>query len=201
VRRLALVDHAAAVDPGPADAIRSGLARLDAVVSDPASYVEGIRSGGPIENWGSFWDAYFTYELVRRNDGGWTPSTDRAACEEDMLNLQSPETLRARWRALRMPTLLVRCTKPLAGGLIVPQVELDRLRAAVPRLNLVEVDCNHYDVMTDARAIAAVADHLSTSTLSDVARRTRPREADDRVDARIGRSEAGRDRARIPRLA
>jgi pimeloyl-ACP methyl ester carboxylesterase len=161
LRRVVLIDHAAAVDDGPANAIRAGLARLDAVVEDPQTYVEAIRSRLPIRRWNDFWDRYFSYELARRPDGRWSASTDRAACEEDMLNLRSPDLLRARWSALRMPTLLIRCTVPLAGGLIVPQTELDALLAAAPDVRVLELDVNHYEVVTDDRAARAIVDHLT----------------------------------------
>lgn len=162
VRRMVLIDHAAAVDPGPATAVRAGLLRLDAVVADPEDYVKTLRARLPIAAWDPFWDAYFGYELARREDGRWSPSTDRAACEEDMDGIEDAEDLRARWAALTMPTLLVRCTAPIAGGLIVPSSELGLFRATVAGARVVEVDSDHYGVMTDVRAIAAIAEHLAS---------------------------------------
>lgn len=166
LRRLVLIDHAAAVDDGPTNAIRTGLARLDARVPDRSSYVEAIRARLPLTRWETFWEQYFAYELVRQVDGSWSPSTNRAACEEDLDGLESPEELRRRWAALTMPTLLVRCTMPLAGGLVVPQRELDAMRGTVGGLRVVEVACNHYEVMTAPVTIDAVADHLGTTTHS-----------------------------------
>lgn len=160
VGRIVLVDHAGAIDPGPAEAIRTGLGRLDAEVPDPEAYLEIMRARAPV-TWDPFWAAYFRYELAKHTDGTWSPSTDRAACEEDVAAVPAPPVLREGWRALTMPALLVRCTVALAGGLIVPHAELDAFRAAVPAATVVESAVNHYDVMTDARATDAIAAHLA----------------------------------------
>ena len=43
VRSLTLVDHAGHMDASAVDAVRAGLARLDAVVASPDAYVAAIR--------------------------------------------------------------------------------------------------------------------------------------------------------------
>ena len=67
----------------------------------------------------------------------------------------------AAWKGLSMPVLLVRCLVPIGGGFIVPETVRDQLRAAVPQLDLVEVDEDHYTVMTSDRASRAMGHFLA----------------------------------------
>lgn len=153
--RLVLIDHAGRMDESAVEAIIAGLARLDAVVPSAEAYVDAIRGAGAIRTWSPFWERYYAYELEPAG-AGFTPSTDRAACIEDLRSFD-PEAARSAWTAIPASALLVRCTAPIAGGLIVPDEELDALRAAAPHLEVVEVDSNHYEVMDDPRAVAAIA--------------------------------------------
>jgi pimeloyl-ACP methyl ester carboxylesterase len=155
VRTLTLVDHAGAMDASAVDAVRAGLRRLEAVVADPADYVAAIRLVSPIERWDDGWDAFYRYELAEREDGRWSPSTDAAACLED-LDQTDDFDWHARWRELRAPTLLLRCARPLNGGFIVPADEAREFAGAVPSGRVVEVDANHFDVMTDPAALDAM---------------------------------------------
>lgn len=159
LRRLVIVDHAGAMDARAVDAIGRGLARLDAVASSPEDYVSAIRSIGVIDPWSELWDAVYRYELGQA-DGGWSSTTDRAACEED-LDVDAVQRIQALWSALTMPTLLVRATAPLNGGFIVPEETLAALRSAVPHVEVAEVPSNHFTVMDDPAAADAVAGFLT----------------------------------------
>ena len=128
-------------------------------VDDEPANLELMRPRAPVA-WGPFWAAYFRYELAQGEGASWSPSTDRAACEEDLDAAPPASVLREGWAALTVPTLLVRCTVALAGGLIVPEAELGGFRAAVPHARVHESASNHYDVMTDVEAIEAIAAHL-----------------------------------------
>jgi 3-oxoadipate enol-lactonase len=159
LERLAIIDHAGAMDPSAVEAIGRGLLRLDAVVPAPEDYVAAIRSIGVIDPWTPLWDAVYRYELGE-TDGGWSPTTDRAACEED-LDVDAVEGIQALWSALTMPTLLVRAMAPLNGGFIVPDETLAALRAAVPALEVAEAATNHFTVMDDPAVSAAIARFLT----------------------------------------
>lgn len=159
LRWLTIIDHAGAMDPSAVDAIGRGLARLDAVVPSPEDYVGAIRSIGVIDPWSPLWDDVYRYELGEV-DGGWSPTTDRAACEED-LDVEAVDRVRSLWSALTMPTLLVRATAPLNGGFIVPEATLADLRAAVPGLEVAEVGTNHFTVMDDPAAADAIVAFLT----------------------------------------
>jgi len=156
IRRLVLIDAAGGMDGGAREAVGRGLMRLDAVVDEPGQYLDAMREAGAATPWGSFWERYFSYELAQRDDGRWTPRTSREACLADLEGFDV-QSLRTAWQALAMPVLLVRCTVPLGGGLLVPDDELAALRAAIPHLDVSEVALNHYGVMGDDGVAAAVA--------------------------------------------
>jgi hypothetical protein len=62
---------------------------------------------------------------------------------------------------MTMPALLVRCTVPLGGGLLIPEAERDAFLATAPRAELVEVARNHYGVMDAPETAAAIAAFLA----------------------------------------
>jgi len=159
MRRLVLIDHAGGMDESALDAVRTGLNRLAAIVDEPQQYVDAIRSVSPIERWSEHWDAFYRRELDRIEDDRWAPRTSRAACEEDIDDGLARDWKEA-WRTLAMPTLLVRCTRPLNGGFIVPEAERDGLMARAAQPALAEIDANHFDVMTHERTVAAIAEFL-----------------------------------------
>src|SRR5205823_776460 len=117
-------------------------------------YVAAVRSAGAVDPWSAFWDDYYGYEVVETPDG-WTPSTDRAACAEDLDALLDvpPAEL---WARLPDPSVLIRAKKRIGGGLIVPPEERDRLLEAAPHVRLVETQTDHFTVMTDPLALDAI---------------------------------------------
>jgi pimeloyl-ACP methyl ester carboxylesterase len=160
LRSVTLIDHAGPTEAAALAPIRSGLARLDAVVSTPDAYLQAIRAGGVIEPWSSFWDMYYSYELEQRPDGSWHPSTSRAAAEEDLYQ-EWPSDWSDQWRALTMPTLLVRALVPLNGALIVPDRAVEALLATNPAVRVAETpQSNHFTCMVDPATPAAIGQAL-----------------------------------------
>lgn len=156
LRSVTLIDHAGPTDPAALAPIRSGLARLDAVVPTPEDYLRAIRARGVIDRWSPFWDAYYTYELQAQPDGTWRPSTSRAAAEED-LSQEWPRDWSDHWRALTMPTLLVRALKPLNGALIVPDRAVKALTETNQAVRVAETpESNHFSCIVDPRTLAAI---------------------------------------------
>jgi pimeloyl-ACP methyl ester carboxylesterase len=156
LRSVILIDHAGPSDPAALAPIRVGLARLEAVVPTPDAYIEAIRAVGVIDRWSSFWDAYYSYELEQLPDGSWSPSTSRAATEED-LNQEWPTDWTDHWRALTMPTVLVRALKPLNGALLVPDHAVEALLATNPAVRVAETpESNHYTCIVDPVTLAAI---------------------------------------------
>ena len=156
-----LVDAAATPEQGMLDAVRAGLARLDAVVPDPQAYLDAIRAVGAVQPWEPFWDAYYRYELVQREDGSWSPRTSARACLEDFEGALDAD-LRALWPSLTMPSLLVRCTAELNGGVMIPEADRDALRETAADLEVAEIDRNHFGVVTHPAFARAVVDRLTT---------------------------------------
>lgn len=160
LRRLVLVDHAGRMDDNATAHVRAGLDRLDAIVADPEDHVAAMRDGGGIARWLDQWDAHYRRELRRAEAGRWIVRTERSACEEDLADFTAHDWQSA-WRTLAMPTLLVRSTQSVDGGYIVPEDQRDGLLARAANATLVEVDANHFDVMTAEETWAAVRDHLA----------------------------------------
>jgi pimeloyl-ACP methyl ester carboxylesterase len=160
LRSVSLIDHAGPTDAAALAPIRSGLTRLDAVVPTPDAYLEAIRAGAAIDPWSPFWDGYYTYELKQRADGSWSPSTSRMAAEEDLYQ-DWPRDWSDHWRALTMPTVLVRAMKPLGDALIVPDRAVAALVATNPKVRVVETpESNHYTCIVDPMTVAAIEELL-----------------------------------------
>lgn len=156
LRSVTLIDHAGPSNPATAVPIRSGLARLDAIVRTPEAHLHAIRGAGVIDRWSPFWDAYYTYELEQLSDGSWSPSTSRAAAEEDLYRLWRNDW-NTHWRALTMPTVLVRALRPLNGAIFVPDYVVEQLHAVNPAVKVVDVQgSNHFTCIVDPATLAAL---------------------------------------------
>lgn len=159
LRSVALIDHAGPANKEALGPVRSGLDRLDAVVESPAAYLRLVRSISAIAPWSKFWDDFYSYELQQRPDGSWTPSTSRAAAEED-LRQRWPRDWSEHWRALTMPTVLIRAVGTHYGVPLVPAAAVEELREVNPLVRVVETpDSGHDTCMHDpvtAQAMAAL---------------------------------------------
>ena len=159
LRQLVLIDHAGHADPDAVATIRAGLDRLDAHVPSEEAYVDAIRSAGLATPWDALWERMYRYELAPAAEG-FIARTSKAAALEDLDGAAAMD-VHALWSAIDVPTLLVRAMVPLPGGLIVPHSEAEALRAAVPGIRVVDVERNHWGVVTDPGAAEAIADFLS----------------------------------------
>jgi pimeloyl-ACP methyl ester carboxylesterase len=160
LRSLTLIDHVGTVDPAGYAAVRAGLDRLDAVVDDPADYLAAIRGAGVVTPWNEYWDRIYRYELGERADGRYSPVTDKAACIEDLAAASTGEVTGA-WAKITMPALLLRATVPFGGdGLVVSEADAVALRRAAPGLRVLDVERNHFGIITDDGVVAAVGELL-----------------------------------------
>ena len=156
LRSVALIDHAGPAQSAALAPIRAGLARLDVVVATPEDYLRKVRRAGVIEPWSEFWDSFYTYELGQRPDGSWSPLTSRQACEE-AFDQPWPRDWAPHWRALTMPTVLVRATRPLNGGLVVPDRAVAALAEANPAVRVVNLpESGHFTCMVDPVTVEAI---------------------------------------------
>jgi pimeloyl-ACP methyl ester carboxylesterase len=160
LQQLIMLDHVGPMDPEATALVEASLDRLDAIVDTPEQYIDAIRSRSVVDPWTPFWSRVYGYELARRDDGRWAPTTSKAACAEDLSRFDRDWS--ELWRAVEVPTTLVRCNGQLAGTLLLSEAHRDQFTAAVTDVTVVETDTNHYTVMTDpatlAGAVAALRD-------------------------------------------
>jgi len=161
LRSAALIDHAGSAQSAALAAVRDWVTRLDLVTATPDDYLDVVRGLGYVEPWSPFWDAFYTYELRQRTDGSWSPRTSLAAADEDF-NQRWPRDWSDHWRALTMPTVLIRAVQPINDGLIVPDRTIAALRGVNPSVRVVDApDSNHFTCVVDPVTVAAVAGVLS----------------------------------------
>ena len=157
--RLVLIDAAGTPEPASLPPILAALQRLGTVHRDVESYLAAVQNLGTIVPWSPVWDAHYRYDLVP-TDGGVRTRTDRDAVFEDVTyaGSQRPSDL---WAGLGVPTLLVRAAQPLGKGFIVSAADRDRFVATARDSSAVDVDANHYGVMTHVDTIESIARFLS----------------------------------------
>lgn len=146
LERLALVDAAGLPEAAAMPPILAAVRRLGAVHANADAYVDAVRGLGTIEPWSHHWDTHYRYDLVKTH-GGVSPRTAANAVLEDIAyaSTQQPYAL---WGSLSMPTLLLRAARPLGAGFIVSAADRDRFVAEVRSGRAVDVDANHYGIIT-----------------------------------------------------
>lgn len=160
LRTITLLDQVRGItDQAARQAVLNGLDRLDAVVAEPDEYVSRVRALGMATPWGEQWRRMYAYELVETG-GGFTPATSKAVCAED-LGHEDIASVPDTWPKLTMPTMVVRALGTMGGGLTLSDEDLERFKEAVPAARVVEVDRNHFGVMTDERTARAVTELLA----------------------------------------
>ncbi|HNM83988.1 MAG TPA: alpha/beta fold hydrolase [Mycobacterium sp.] len=150
LRSVSLIDHAGAAQSRALAAVREWLGRLDIVADTVEQYVGQLRHTG-------LPDAFYRYELDRGADGRYRPLTSHLAALEDM-DQPWPRDWSDYWRALTMPAVLVRATRPINDGLIVPDRTVAALRDVNPSVRVIDApDSDHFTVMADPVTVAAVS--------------------------------------------
>jgi pimeloyl-ACP methyl ester carboxylesterase len=161
IRRLVLIDGVGAPEPAVVPPILAGVQRLDTVYRSEADYCQLIQRHGAAEPWDDLWKNHYLYEL-ERVPGGVQPRTSKTAVLEDVV-YGSRQDARGFWHALKMPTLVVRATRPLlpGTGFVVGTKLRDDFLDTVPSADVVEVDANHYGVMGHPESVRAIAGFLN----------------------------------------
>jgi len=160
VRRLVLIDAVGVPEPAAIPPILASVQRLGAVYPSAEAYCELIRAGGVAEPWEDVWKAHSLYEL-EPVPGGVRPRTSWPAVVEDMAYGASHDP-KALWPSLRMPTLLMRASRPLlpGTGFVVGASLRDAFVSEVRSAEAAEVDANHYGVVAHPDALRAILEFL-----------------------------------------
>lgn len=164
VRRLVMIDAGGKIPEDTAQAIGASVARLGTVYPSLDAFLDLMRQLPMMTAWSPFWEDYFRYDALVREDGTVVSRVPRAAIEEESLALALART-EALPGLVRQPTLLLRATVGLLGperGFILPREEAERVRDLIPGCQLVEVaGTNHYTIVSDPRTDEAVRAFLS----------------------------------------
>jgi pimeloyl-ACP methyl ester carboxylesterase len=155
LERVVLIDFCGAPDPASLVPISVSVNRLGTVYPSTEFYIDAVKSLGLIDPWSGYWDRYFRYEL-ETVEGGVRSRTNKEAVLEDYAYGGTQEA-DALWRSLTMPVLLLRATREIMPGMgyIVTDVDRSRFPREVPAASVVDVDANHYTVVTSDGSVAA----------------------------------------------
>ena len=154
LERVVLIDAIGIPEPASLLPIVAAVQRLGSVHATADAYVSAVQRLGIVTPWSPVWEAHYRYDLMAV-DGGVRPRTDRAAVFEDMA-YGATQVPRAFWPNLTMPSLLVRAGVPLGAGFIVSAGDREDYLRRVPRSEAVDIDANHYGVMTHPMTAAAI---------------------------------------------
>ena len=159
VARLVLIDGVGVPEPASIPPILASLERLGVVHPSAAEYCDRIRRAGVAVPF-DLWEQVYLHEL-EAVEGGVRARTSKVAVMEDAV-YGAGQDARLFWPSLKMPALLVRASRPLAGpGFIVGPALRDAFVATVPSAHVAEVDANHYGVMAHEEALRAIAQFLT----------------------------------------
>lgn len=155
-RRLVSLDALGVPEPTALIPIARSVSRLSQTYPSAAAALEYFRSVGVVA-WDEFWDKYFDWELEPVGDGV-RIRTSLAAVSEDSTYATTQDIYQV-WPRLECPVLVVRATRPMGpeGGLVVAAADAERFAAPARDARVVDVDADHYSVLTDPTAIEAVA--------------------------------------------
>jgi pimeloyl-ACP methyl ester carboxylesterase len=166
VRKLVLVDAGGVVPADTAQAIGASVARLGTVFPSLDAYLSQMRQLPMIPEWTPFWEDYFRYDALEREDGTVVSRVPKAAIDEENLTnyLIRIDVLPS---LIRKPTLIMRATVGLLGpdrGLLLPREEAERMLGLIPGSRLVEVaGTNHYTIGTVPEFAMSVREFLTAS--------------------------------------
>jgi hypothetical protein len=142
--------------------IRTVIERLGVIYPSSHQYLQLIKQMGTIKPWDPLWERYFAYEL-EPVEGGVRARTNRRAVTEDFEYGTSHDPRRL-WPALTMPVLLLRAAQPLVPGgpFIVGEDDRNAFAQSLPEAKVMEIDANHYGVVTHPRTAQAIQEFLDS---------------------------------------
>ncbi|MBV9577712.1 MAG: alpha/beta hydrolase [Chloroflexi bacterium] len=164
LERLVLIDAAGVPDPSTAPLISAAVARLGSTYPSVDAYLGQVKQIGTVSPWSDYFERYLRYELVDAADGhgGVRARSSRDAVLEDAAEFSPARDIYALWRCIRQPVLLLRAGRELlpGQGYILSEHDRDRFARDVPSATVVEVDANHYGIITAEATAHAIARFL-----------------------------------------
>jgi pimeloyl-ACP methyl ester carboxylesterase len=166
--RLVLIDLCGVPDASTSGPIGASVARLGLVFPSIEAYLDLVRGAGVITPWSDDWENYFRYE-VRPVDGGVVSATSAAAVMEDVMfgsgafAFGDGAGVYGLWRSLSMPALVLRARREVTPGTgyVLTKRDSERFVATVPRSTAVEIDANHYTIVTNDESVVAIKEFFA----------------------------------------
>ena len=159
VRRLVLIDGGGVPDDSSVGPIYAGLERLGTVYPSREEFNRLAQAIGVFQPWEA-WQKLFDYELEDVEGGVRARTAPYASWEDE--NFRKTQDAYAQWKAVTMPSLIVRATEPIVPGLgyILNASDVQRFLAEVPGSRSVEIDAQHYTVGVVPSTARAIAEFL-----------------------------------------
>ncbi len=163
LERVVLIDIAGLPDESSLGPISMSVNRLGTVYPSTEVYIEALKKIGLIDPWTEYWDRYFRYEL-EDVEGGVRARSNKDAVLEDSAYGMEHDAYRF-WPKLTMPVLLVYAKREIMPGLgrIVRASDHERFARDVPGAKVVDVDANHYTVVTVDETVTAIREFFGLS--------------------------------------
>ena len=164
LERLVLIDAAGIPDTSTGPLISTAVSRLGSTYPSVESYLEQVKAIGTVAPWSDYFERYLRYELIEAEGGGVHARSSREAVLEDAAYFSPDRDVYALWRCVRQPTLLLRAGRELLPGYgyILSAADATRFANEVPSAKVVEIDANHYGIITTEASAVAVADFFAT---------------------------------------
>jgi pimeloyl-ACP methyl ester carboxylesterase len=158
--RLVLIDVCGVPEPATGPLISAAVARLGAVYPSVDAYLDLVKQIGTVQPWSEYFERYLRYELAAV-PGGVRARSSRDAVLEDAAEFQRQD-IYALWPSLHQPVLLLRAARELlpGAGFIVSAADALRFAVEVPRSRVIEVDANHYGIITAEASAEAIGAFL-----------------------------------------
>ncbi len=163
LERLVLVDACGIPEASTLPPINAAVARLGSSYPSVETYLDTVKQLGTVSPWSDYFERYLRYELVPAEDGGVRARSSREAVLEDAADFAPDRDVYALWRCLTMPVLLLRASRELLPGYgyIVGEADRDRFQREVSHARVVEIDANHYGIITAPSSVDAIRDFFA----------------------------------------
>jgi pimeloyl-ACP methyl ester carboxylesterase len=158
--RLVLIDVCGNPEPSTGPLIAAAVARLGSVYPSVEAYLNLVKQIGTVQPWSDYFEGYLRYEL-EVVPGGVRARSNRDAVLEDGADFQHQD-IYALWPAVKQPVLLLRAARELlpGAGFIVSTADALRFGREVPQSQVIEVDANHYGIITANATASAIGEFL-----------------------------------------